>query len=476
MEEYLEEELTEPVSPMGQCLNNTSLCSYILAFLEFEVPIHDLPIVSLVEDAFLSIPHFTSIMVNDERGVKRWKQVEVKLEEHIIEPKLIDDGISVDLYDKHFADYISRMALEKLPPTKPLWQVHVFKYPTSNAAGTLVFKLHHAIGDGYSLMSVILSSLQRADDPSLPLSFPSSRKSSKPNKFSRLFLNKMPQFLSIPFNSVSEFGSSLLKSTLLEDDKTPIRSGVEAVEFRPTKLSNVTFSIDHIKQIKSNLGVTINDVITGIIFYGIRLYMQDVDYRSRTLNSTALVIASTRHIKDYQRVQDMMLKTAKSAWGNRITYYHVSIPKLEDIPISNPLQFVMKAHTSIKRKNNSFAPLLVTKLLQMKVKFEGPEVVAKYVHNTLRKSSLIISNVVGPIEQMAWANHPIGGFSFTLAGFPQSLVITIMSYMGVLRVTSSTEEGFIDEQKLMQYMNKAFEIIRHESIAKENIPKWNDFF
>lgn len=187
--------------------------------------------------------------------MKRWKQVEVKLEEHIIEPKLIDDGISVDLYDKHFADYISRMALEKLPPTKPLWQVHVFKYPTSNAAGTLVFKLHHAIGDGYSLMSVILSSLQRADDPSLPLSFPSSRKSSKPNKFSRLFLNKMPQFLSIPFNSVSEFGSSLLKSTLLEDDKTPIRSGVEAVEFRPTKLSNVTFSIDHIKQIKSNLGV-----------------------------------------------------------------------------------------------------------------------------------------------------------------------------------------------------------------------------
>jgi hypothetical protein len=43
-----------------------------------------------------------------------------------------------------------------------------------------------------------------------------------------------------------------------------------------------------------------------------------------------------------------------------------------------------------------------------------------------------------------------------------------MSYMGMLRVTTATEEGFIDEQKLMRYLNSAFEIIRHESIAKEN--------
>ncbi|CAJ2671250.1 unnamed protein product [Trifolium pratense] len=466
--DYFGDELNEPVSPTGQCLDNTSLCLYILAFLEFQVPIHNLPIVSLVEDAFLSIPHFTSIMVDDERGVKRWKRVEVKLEEHITEPKFTDNGIPVDSYDKHFADYISKMAMENLPQTKPLWQVHVIKYATSNAAGTLVFKFHHAIGDGYNLMGVILSSLQRADHPSLPLSFP-SLKSSKPKNISRFILEKMPQFLSMPFTFVSDFGWTLLKSTLVEDDKTPIKSGVEAVEFRPFKLSNVTFSMDHIKEIKSNLGVTINDAITGIIFYGIRLYMQNIDYKSRALNSTALVIANTRHIKDYQRVQDM-LKTTKGSWGNHITYYHVSVPKLQDIPISNPIQFINKAHTSIKRQKNSFAPPLITKLLRMKNKLEGPEALAKHIHGTMRKSSLLISNVAGPIEQMAWANHPIGGFFFTLSGIPQSLVITVMSYMGMLRVTTATEEGFIDEQKLMRYLNSAFEIIRHESIAKENTP------
>lgn len=105
--------------------------------------------------------------------------------------------------------------------------------------------------------------------------------------------------------------------------------------------------------------------------------MQNIDYRSRAFSSTALVIANTRHIKDYQIVQDM-LKTEKGAWGNHITYYHVSVPKLQDIPISNPLQFVRKAHTSIKRNKNSFANPLITKLLRMKNKLEGPEVSYKW--------------------------------------------------------------------------------------------------
>lgn len=178
----------------------------------------------------------------------------MKLEEHLVEPEFVS-GMPLDYYDKHFSDYLSRIAVEKLPQGKPLWQVHVIKYPTSSAEGTLVFKFHHAIGDGYTLMGLVLSRLQRADDPSLPLSFP-SLKSSKPENSNKISNMRMPRFLSMAFNSVSEFGWSFLKSTFVEDDKTPIRSGADTlIECRPTVISNVTFSIDHIKEIKSNLGV-----------------------------------------------------------------------------------------------------------------------------------------------------------------------------------------------------------------------------
>ncbi|XLU54486.1 hypothetical protein S245_049134, partial [Arachis hypogaea] len=273
----------------------------------------------------------------------------------------------------------------------------------------------------------------------------------------------LPKLFSITFNSIVDFGWSVMKSTFLEDDETPIRSNVEGVEFLPITISHISFSIHHIKEIKSKLGVTINDVITGIIFYGIRLYMQDMDYKSRKLKSTAMAIVNTRNVKDYHTVQDMLKTNAKGVWGNHISYMHVSVPKLQDYPISNPLQFVKKAHNSIKRKKNSFATILTEKLLRMEHKLKGSEEVSKNIHRTLRNSSLLISNMVGPMEQMALANHPIKDFFFTLCGLPQSLVVTILSYMGMLRVTLATEEGFIDERKLVWNLNKAFEEIFHEA-------------
>lgn len=41
----------------------------------------------------------------------------------------------------------------------------------------------------------------------------------------------------------------------------------------------------------------------------------------------------------------------------------------------------------------------------------------------------------------------------------QSLVISMMSYMGVIRVTLKTEKDFIDEQKLKSCIQGAFETI-----------------
>jgi len=57
--------------------------------------------------------------------------------------------------------------------SRPMWEIHIIKYPTSHAARNVIFKLHHSLGDGFSLMGALLSCLQRVDNPSLPLTFPS---------------------------------------------------------------------------------------------------------------------------------------------------------------------------------------------------------------------------------------------------------------------------------------------------------------
>lgn len=193
------------------------------------------------------------MQVRDQDGKMRWKRVEVNPEEHVKIP-IFPESTSTELYDHYLGEYVSRILTERTPQSKPLWEIHIIKYPTINAAGTIIFKLHHALGDGYSLMGALLSCLQRADDPSLPLSFPSRTPSDSHYAKESLF-KRLPSVISSFFSSISDFGWSLMKTKMIKDDKTPIRSGYEGTESQPFTLSNITLSLDHIKGIKSKLGV-----------------------------------------------------------------------------------------------------------------------------------------------------------------------------------------------------------------------------
>jgi hypothetical protein len=70
----------------------------------------------------------------DPKGDRQWKRVEVKLEEHVNVP-IFPAGLSPTSYDAYLDDYLSKVAMDQFPQSKPLWEVHIFKYPTSNAAG-----------------------------------------------------------------------------------------------------------------------------------------------------------------------------------------------------------------------------------------------------------------------------------------------------------------------------------------------------
>ncbi|KAK4409275.1 hypothetical protein Sango_0000500 [Sesamum angolense] len=133
-----EEEGLEPMSPSAQYLKSSVLSLTILGVLESEVPIDDSMTVPLVKDVFLPInPRFSSIMVTGKKGVKKWKKVEVNIQEHVNIPTFPTD-MSTDYYDECFAEYLTKLATEQLPQHRPLWEIHILKYPTRNAAGNLI--------------------------------------------------------------------------------------------------------------------------------------------------------------------------------------------------------------------------------------------------------------------------------------------------------------------------------------------------
>ncbi|KAL1821647.1 hypothetical protein ACET3Z_016516 [Daucus carota] len=449
-----------PVSPTGQYFNSSVLSISVLSVLESEIPIDDSLALTLLKDLFLPInPRFSSIMVEDNNGVKQWKKVFVELQDHVNVPTF-PEGKFPEFYDACLNDYLSKIAMESFPKGRPLWNIHIIKYPTSNAAGSLVFKLHHALGDGFSLMGALLSCLKRCDNPGLPLTFPNFQMKTDLDDGKETVFNRLTKRFSTVINSASDFGWSLLKSSILQDDKTPIRSGTEGVEFLAINLITMSFSLDQIKEIKGKLGVTINDVLTGVIFLGTRLYMDATSQESRNGVSTALVLLNTRNIGGYTSVAEMVdASAAEKQWGNQFGFLHVSVPELNGTEYSNPTQFVYKAQKIIKRKRESAAVFLTGRLLETVRRYRGPEATAQYIHSTLNNSSMTISNMIGPLERMSLADHPIKGFYFMVVGVPQSLTITMVSYMKVVRIAVGMEKGLMDPQKFKSSVESAFDMI-----------------
>ncbi|KAL0362213.1 UNVERIFIED_CONTAM: hypothetical protein Scaly_1176500 [Sesamum calycinum] len=71
---------------------------------------------------------------------------------------------------------------------------------------------------------------------------------------------------------------------------------------------------------------TVNDVITGIIIYGTRLYMQKTSKESGKSNSTALVLLNTRAIGGYTSVDAMIKPDSEMPWGNHFAFLQVPLP------------------------------------------------------------------------------------------------------------------------------------------------------
>ncbi|CAL9012453.1 unnamed protein product, partial [Prunus brigantina] len=124
----------------------------------------------------------------------------------------------------------------------------------------------------------------------------------------------------------------------------------------------------------------------------------------------------------YKPIKEMIKPDSEMPWGNQMAILPVTMPKLTEF--SNPLDSVFKAQKLIKRKRSSFAVYINKKMLEIVRKIRGYEGASRYIHSRLKNSSLMISNMIGPAEQMALVDHPVRGFYFMVLAYRRYLVIT----------------------------------------------------
>ncbi|KAJ4953902.1 hypothetical protein NE237_030734 [Protea cynaroides] len=439
-----------PLSPVSQIINSPILSLSIIAVLELEDPFDKSQTVELLRDVLVPTNHrFSSIIVTDKKGLQRWKKVELKIEEHIVIPTF-PSGLSVEDSDVHFNNYLSEIAMVPFPGTRPPWELHLIMYPTKNGSGSIVFKLNHALGDGYAFLGTIMSCLKRADDPSKPISLPlsSGRVAGQMSKWSR-----MTKVVYRCFNTASDFTRGMLQGLVLEDGKTVIRSAMPRVESIPIAISSVSFSVDQIRSIKAKVGATVNDVIMGMLYYAIQLYTQKMGGISSDTRVTALCVQNMRKFKGDESIEDI----AKGrVWGNQFGLSILPLPTITgDIANVDPLKFIGIAKEQSNRSKNSAAVFLSSKMINIM----SPKAATQFIHSTLKNTSFVVSNVPGPTQKVVLLGHALNSWYFSVIGTPQSLFFTVMSYNGVLRLVARTEKGFIDNELLLSFIKEAFEKI-----------------
>lgn len=100
-----------------------------------------------------------------KNGKAIWVPVSVRVEDHVIIPDL--DQSNIENADQFIEDYTSSIANTPMDMSKPLWEFHILNIKTSNAVSLGLGKFHHSLGDGMSLMSLLLASSRKTSDPQL---------------------------------------------------------------------------------------------------------------------------------------------------------------------------------------------------------------------------------------------------------------------------------------------------------------------
>jgi len=202
----------------------------------------------------------------------RWVRTTVNLDDHIIVPDLDRAAITADP-DKALEDYVASLSTLPMDQSRPLWEVHVLDFPTSEAACAVALRIHHALGDGTSLVSLLLACTRSAADPRALPAMPSAQPPPPPSarrKQGRRVYGAPPRpawsagapalaawvlaCAVLAWNTVVDVARFVAMALQLVRDPPTVFAGVEGVEFRRKRFVMRTLSLDDVKLVKQALG------------------------------------------------------------------------------------------------------------------------------------------------------------------------------------------------------------------------------
>ncbi|KAI4989266.1 hypothetical protein ZWY2020_036583 [Hordeum vulgare] len=453
----------EPVSPTARLMEPI----YILVAVGLGCPVN-LPVFSAGIAAQLArYPRFCSIQVTDESngGNPRWVRTAVNMDDHTIIPTLDPVAVAADP-DRAVEDYMASLPALPMDRSRPLWEFHFLDFPTSEATSTVVIRVHHSMGDGMTLITLLLASARSAADPTRLPAMPEQPARTgaiyapPPRSAGVLaFVSWVWSYLVLAWNTMVDVTLFAATIAFLSDPHTPFKyvdRGAASSSRR--RFVHRSIRLEDVKFIKNAMNCTVNDVLVGATSAALSRYY----FRKAGCTDTSkiclrsILLVNTRPTSSLQTYVDM-IESGKSndvAWGNRVGYivlpFHLAMH-------DDPLAYVPKAKNTVDRKKSSLEVIFTCKMGESFLKMFGLKAGAFIFGRMFANTTLAFSNLVGPTQQIEFYGHPVIFIAPSVYGAPQAVLVQYLSYNGTIKVSLSVDEEIIrDYTQLMDDFVESF--------------------
>ncbi len=407
-----------------------------------------------IEDKLLKYDRFRQKVVQDAMGASWVDDEHFDIGRHVVRESL--EPRSGQSARDALQERAGELATTPFDPRHPLWQFHLIEHYDGGSA--MLARVHHCIGDGIALISVVMSITDGGMDP------PQRKKREQPDEAHEedwLSDAVLKPLTDITIKAIGMYGSGVAKSMeVLAHPQQPLlgsldvaRMGYQVVsdaaalllmpDDSPTLLKGkpigkkiVAWSepmpLDRVKTVGKGLGCSINDVLLACVAGAIGGYLREQGDDPSGKEIRAMVPVNLRPLEE--------------AWklGNRFGLAPLVLP----IGLDNPVERVYAVRRRMNELKGSYQPLLAFAVLAV------AGLTIKPVQDAMlglfaKKTTAVMTNVPGPAQPLKLCGATLRQNMFWVpASGEVGLGVSILTYNG------GVQFGLISDAQLCPHPQK----------------------
>ncbi|CAD6271268.1 unnamed protein product [Miscanthus lutarioriparius] len=474
----------EPMSPAGRLFREKHFNCYIVAVIGLGTVVDVAAARAGLEATLVRHPRFSSIQVKDDarkNANPRWVRTTVNLDDHVIVPYL-DPAATSTKPDQAVEDYLSWLSTAPMDHSHPLWEFHVLDFPTSEATATVAIRMHHSLGDGVSLLSLLIACTRSAADPArLPELPPAPRRAGSVYARPRPPLSAgfvalalwLWSYVVLAWHTLVDVVCFVATAWFLRDPRTPFMAASEGVEFRRKRFVHRTLSLDDVKFVKTAMKCTVNDVLVGVTNAGLsRYYLRKTSdtnserNKSQSIRVRSALLVNIRKTPGLHALSEMMDsgKNNGAKWGNLIGYmilpFHIAMH-------DDPLEYIRQGKRTAERKKASLEAVFTYWSGNLIVKLFGMKAAAALCYGMFTNTTMSFSSMVGPAEKVEFYGHPIVYIAPSVYGHPHALTVHYQSYTNSIKIVLAVDDAqFPDSHQLLDDFAESLRLIHQAASTR----------